>query len=177
MLQARGGGSLSWSLPQLPPSLSAWLSIGESTGLLQGTPLDVVSPSADFVVQVTNGTAQAREPFKLAVGCSEGMASACGVPDATMCVAGTRLCLSGKLGNCAASPGRPPYEADVTHCGPGCDQTCPRTTTNRCIGTCACGSEPGPCSGATPACCPGTDGRPESFNCVRHGMPTVLVSQ
>jgi hypothetical protein len=171
VLQARGNGSLSWSLPQLPPSLSAWLSIGESTGLLQGTPLDVVSPSADFVVQVTNGTSQAQEPFKLAVGCSEGAASSCGVPDPTMCVAGTRVCLSGKLGTCVASPGRPPYEADVTHCGPDCDQTCPRTTTNRCIGTCACGSETGPCSGATPACCPGTDGRPESFSCVSLQTP------
>ena len=68
VLQAHGSGSLSWSLPQLPPSLSGWLSIGESTGLLQGTPLDVVSPSADFVVQDTNGTAQPQGPFKLAVG-------------------------------------------------------------------------------------------------------------
>ena len=166
VLQAHGTGSLSWSLPQLAPSLSAWLSIGESTGLLQGTPLEVVAPSADFMVQVTNGTSLAHESFKLAVGCSEGVASACGVADPTMCVAGTRVCLSGKLGTCTASPGRPPYEADVAHCGPDCDQTCPRTTTNRCIGTCACGSETGPCSGATPACCPGTDGRPESFSCV-----------
>ena len=69
VLQARGSGSLSWSLPQLP-SRSTWLSIGESTGLLDGTPLDVVSPSVDFVVQVTNGTAQAQGPFTLAVGCS-----------------------------------------------------------------------------------------------------------
>ena len=68
VLQARGSGSLSWSLPQLPPSLSTWLSIEESTGLLEGTPLDVVSPSVDFVVQVTNGTTQAQGPFKLAVG-------------------------------------------------------------------------------------------------------------
>lgn len=81
VLQARGSGSLSWSLPQLPPSLSTWLSIGESTGLLEGTPLDVVSPSVDFVVQVTNGTAQAKGPFRLAVGCSEGTASPCGVPE------------------------------------------------------------------------------------------------
>ena len=109
VLQARGSGSLSWSLPQLPPSLSAWLSIGETTGLLHGTPLDVVAPSVDFVVQVTNGTSQAQERFTLAVGCSEGAASACGVADPTMCVAGTRLCLSGKLGTCTASPGRPPY--------------------------------------------------------------------
>jgi hypothetical protein len=166
VLQAHGSGSLSWSLPQLPASLSAWLSIGESTGLLQGTPLDVVSPSADFVVQVTNGSSQAQEPFKLAVGCLEGISTPCGVPDPTMCVAGTRVCLGGKLGTCTAAPGRPPYEADVAHCGPSCDQTCPRTTTNRCVGTCACGSEVGPCSGGTPACCPGTDGRPESFSCV-----------
>ena len=171
VLQARGSGSLSWSLPQLPPSLSGWLSIGESTGLLQGTPLDVVSPSADFVVQVTNGTSQAHEAFKLAVGCSEGAASPCGVPDPTMCVAGTRLCLSGKLGACTAAPGRPPFEADVTHCGPDCDQTCPRTSTNRCVGTCACGSEAGACSGTTPACCPGTDARPESFLCVSLQTP------
>jgi hypothetical protein len=171
VLQARGSGSLSWSLPQLPPSLSTWLSIRESTGLLEGTPLDVVSPSVDFVVQVTNGTTQAQEPFKLAVGCSEGTATPCGVPDPTMCVAGTRVCLNGKLGSCTAAPGRPPYEADVTHCGPACDLTCPRTSTNRCVGTCACGSEAGACSGATPACCPGSDGRPESFGCVSLQTP------
>src|SRR5262249_44753666 len=88
-----------------------------------------------------------------------------------MCVAGTRVCLNGKLGACTASPGHPPYEADVTHCGPGCDQTCPRTSTNRCVGTCACGSGPGACSGATPACCPGPDGRPESFICVSLQTP------
>jgi putative Ig domain-containing protein len=171
VLQAHGSGSLSWSLPQLPPSLSAWLSIGESTGLLQGTPFDVVSPSADFVVQVTNGSSQAQEPFKLAVGCHEGISTPCGVPDPTMCVAGTRVCLGGKLGTCTAAPGHPPYEADATHCGPDCDQTCPRTTTNRCVGTCACGSDAGPCSGATPACCPGADGRPESFSCVSLQSP------
>ena len=121
VLQAQGGGgSLSWSLPQLPPSLSGWLSIDESTGLLEGTPLDVVSPAADFVVQVTSGTAQAQEAFKLGVGCSEGAASPCGVPDPTMCLAGTRVCLNGRLGTCTAAPGRPPYEADLTHCGPDC---------------------------------------------------------
>ena len=125
VLQARGSGSLSWSLPQLPSSLSTWLSIGESTGLLEGTPLEVVSPSVDFVVQVTNGTTQAQGPFKLAVGCSEGAASPCGVPDPTMCVAGTRVCLNAKLGACTAAPGRPPYEADVTHCGPDCDRDVP----------------------------------------------------
>jgi len=171
VLQAHGSGALSWSLPQLPPSLSSWLSIGESTGLLQGTPLDVVSPSADFVVQVTNGTAQAKEPFRLGVGCSEGAASSCGVPDPMMCIAGTRSCLSGKLGPCTAAPGRPPYEADATHCGPDCDQTCSRTATNRCVGTCVCGGESGACSGATPACCPGADGRPESFGCVSLQTP------
>ena len=172
VLQAQGGsGSLSWSLPQLPPSFVGWLSIGESTGLLQGTPLDVVSPSADFVVQVTSGTVQAQQAFKLAVGCSEGASSACGVPDPTMCVAGTRVCLNGKLGTCTAEPGRPPYEADVTHCGPDCAQTCSRTSTNRCVGTCTCGSEAGPCSGAAPACCPGVDGRPESFSCVSLQTP------
>ncbi|RPH73030.1 MAG: hypothetical protein EHM78_00980 [Myxococcaceae bacterium] len=172
VLQAQGGGgSLSWSLPQLPPSLSGWLSIGESTGLLEGTPLDVVSPAADFVVQVTSGTAQAQEAFKLGVGCSEGAASPCGVHDPTMCLAGTRVCLNGRLGTCAAAPGRPPYEADLTHCGPDCDQTCSRTSTNRCVGTCACGSEAGPCSGGAPACCPGPDGRPESFHCVSLQTP------
>ena len=168
VLQAQGGsGSLSWSLPQRPPSL-AWLSIGESTGLLMGTPLDVVSPAADFVAQVTNGTARSQQPFKLSVGCSEGASSPCGVPDAAlaMCIAGTRVCLNGKLGACAADPGRPPYEADATHCGAGCDETCSRTSTNRCVGTCSCGSAGGPCSGATPACCPGSDGRPESYSCV-----------
>src|SRR5512138_330516 len=62
VLQAQGGGgALSWSLPQLPPALVGWLSIGESTGLLQGTPLDVVSPSADFVVQVSSGSALAQQ--------------------------------------------------------------------------------------------------------------------
>ena len=172
VLQAQGGGgSLSWSLPQLPPSLSGWLSIGESTGLLEGTPLDVVSPAADFVVQVTSGTAQAQEAFKLGVGCSEGAASPCGVPDPTMCLAGTRVCLNGRLGTCAAAPGRPPYEADLTHCGPDCDQTCSRTSTNRCVGTCTCGREAGPCSGGAPACCPGPDGRPESFHCVSLQTP------
>ena len=167
VLQARGSGSLSWSLPQLPPSLSGWLSIGESTGLLQGTPLDVVSPSADFVVQVTNGTSQAHEAFQLAVGCSEGAASPCGVPDPTMCVAGTRLCLSGKLGACTAAPGRPPFEADVTHCGPDCDQTCPRTSTNRCVGTCACGSEAGACSEPHPPAVPGPMAGPRASSASR----------
>jgi hypothetical protein len=172
VLQAQGGvGSLSWSLPQLPPSLSSWLSIGESTGLLEGTPLDVVSPAADFVVQVTDGAAQAQQTFKLGVGCSEGAASPCGVPDPTMCLAGTRVCLNGRLGTCTAAPGRPPYEADLTHCGPDCDQTCSRTSTNRCVGSCTCGSEVGPCSGSAAACCPGPDGRPESFHCVSLQTP------
>ncbi len=172
VLQAQGGsGSLSWSLPQLPPSLATWLSIGESTGLLEGRPLDVVSPSADFVVQVTNGTSRAQQAFRLGVSCSEGAASPCGVPDATMCIAGTRVCLNGRLGTCIAAPGHPPYEADTTHCGPGCDETCSRTSTNRCVGTCSCGGENGPCSGATPACCPGPDGRPESFACVSLQTP------
>lgn len=173
VLQAQGGsGALSWSLPQLPPSLG-WLSIGEGTGLLTGTPLDVVSPAADFVVQVTNGTARAQQLFKLSVGCSEGASSPCGVPDPTlaMCVAGTRVCLNGKLGTCTADFGHPPYEADVSHCGASCDQTCSRTSTNRCVGTCTCGGAGGPCSGATPACCPGSDGRPESFACVSLQTP------
>jgi len=172
LLQAHGGnGSLSWSLPQLPPSLSTWLSIGESTGLLQGTPLDLVSPAADFVVQATSGTTRAQQAFKLGVGCSEGASSPCGMPDPTRCVAGTRVCLNGTLGTCTAAPGRPPYEADATHCGPGCDETCSRTSTNRCVGTCTCGGAAGPCSGATPACCPGQDGRPESFTCVSLQTP------
>jgi len=172
VLQAQGGGgSLSWRLPQLPPSLVSWLSIGESTGLLAGRPLDVVSPSVDFVVQVTSGSSRAQQVFRLGVSCSEGEASPCGVPDATMCVAGTRVCLNGKLGACTAAPGHPPYEADATHCGPGCDETCPRTSTNRCVGTCSCGGTAGPCSGATPACCPGPDGRPESFGCVSLQTP------
>jgi len=164
---SRGSGVLSWSLPQLPPSL-LWLTVGESTGQLAGRPLDVVAPGAAFVVQVTNGSATARQPFSLAVGCQEGATSPCGVPDtvAAMCIAGSRLCLNGALGGCAADVGRPPYEADASHCGAGCDETCPRTSTNRCIGTCSCGSSGAPCGGATPACCPGNDGRPESFGCV-----------
>jgi len=172
VLQAQGGdGPLSWSLLDLPSSLAGWLSIRESTGRLEGTPLDVVTPAADFVVQVTSGTAQARHAFKLGVGCSEGDDTPCGVPDATMCVAGRRTCLHGRLGTCTAAPGNPPYEAEVTHCGPGCDETCSRTSTNRCVGTCTCGSEAGPCSGAAPACCPGQDGRPESFQCVSLQTP------
>jgi len=172
VLHAQGGsGSLSWSLPQLPPSLASWLSIGESTGLLEGTPLDVVTPSADFVVQVTTGTLHAQQPFKLGVSCSEGAASACGVPEATMCVAGTRVCLNGRLGSCTTAPGHPPYEADATHCGPNCDETCSRTSTNRCVGTCTCGAADGACSGAMPACCAGPDGRPESFTCVSLQTP------
>ncbi len=117
------------------------------------------------LAQVTNGTSTARAPFTLSVGCLEGASSPCGVPDPAqgMCVGGSRVCLGGKLGVCTPDPGRPPYEADTGHCGGGCDETCPRTSSNRCVGTCACGSSTGPCSGATPACCPGTDGRPESF--------------
>lgn len=167
VLQAQGGsGALSWSLPQLPASLVGWLSIGESTGRLEGTPLDLVTPPVDFVVQVTRGGAQAQQSFRLGVGCAEGATTACGVPDATMCIAGTRVCLNGQLGACTASPGRPPYEADAAHCGPACSEICSRTSSNRCVGTCTCGGEPGPCSGATPACCAGPDGRPESFACV-----------
>jgi len=118
----RGSGPLSWSLPQLPSSL-AWLSVGESTGRLTGKPLEVVAPSAPFVVQVTNGTATTQQAFALSVGCQEGATSPCGVPDASlaMCVAGTRVCLSGTLGSCSADVGRPPYEADARHCGQGCD--------------------------------------------------------
>ena len=172
VLQAQGGsGALSWSLPQISPSLAGWLSIGESTGLLEGRPLDVVAPSADFVVQVSSGTSHAQQTFKLRVSCSEGTTSPCGVPDATMCVAGTRVCLTGMLGACTAAPGHPPYEADVTHCGPGCDETCSRTSTNRCVGTCTCGGATGPCSGTTPACCPEPDRRPESFTCVSLQTP------
>ena len=32
-------------------------------------------------------------------------------------------------------------------------------------------ARPGACSGATPACCPGADGRPESFSCVSLQTP------
>ena len=168
----RGIGPLSWSLPQLPPSL-AWLSVGESTGRLTGKPLEVVTPAAPFVVQLTNGTATTQRGFALSVGCQEGASSPCGVPDGilAMCVAGSRACLNGALGNCAADVGRPPYEADASHCGPGCDETCSRIATNRCVGTCTCGSVGTPCGGATPACCPGTDGRPESFVCVSLQSP------
>src|SRR5215471_660490 len=168
----RGIGPLSWSLPQLPPSL-AWLSVGESTGRLTGKPLEVVTPAAPFVVQLTNGTATTQRGFALSVGCQEGASSPCGVPDAilAMCVAGSRACLNGALGNCAADVGRPPYEADASDCGPGCDETCSRIATNRCVGTCTCGSVGTPCGGATPACCPGTDGRPESFVCVSLQSP------
>jgi len=168
----RGGGALSWSLVQLPDSL-AWLSVTESTGQLTGRPIDVVSPGAAFTVQVRNGTSTARAAFVLSVSCVEGGSSPCGVPDPgqSMCVAGSRVCLGGALGSCAPDPGRPPYEADTAHCGPGCDEICPRTSTNRCVGTCACGSAAGPCSGAIPACCPGSDGRPESFACVSLQSP------
>jgi hypothetical protein len=168
----RGSGSLSWSLPQLPPSL-AWLSVGESTGRLAGTPLGVVSPAAPFVVQVTNGTATTRQPFSLSVGCQEGATSACGVPDAAlaMCVAGSRVCLNGALGSCTVDVGKPPYEADASHCGAACDETCSRITTNRCVGTCTCGDVGAPCSGAAPVCCQGVDGRPESFVCVSLQSP------
>ncbi|MGZ4560710.1 MAG: hypothetical protein ACXVXJ_07025 [Mycobacteriaceae bacterium] len=168
----RGSGSLSWSLVQLPESL-AWLTITESTGQLTGRPSDVVWPAGAFTAQVTNGTSTARAPFTLSVGCLEGASSPCGVPDPAqgMCVGGSRVCLGGKLGVCTADPGRPPYEADTGHCGAGCDETCPRTSSNRCVGTCACGNSAGPCSGATPACCSGTDGRPESFICVSLQSP------
>lgn len=173
LLQAeRGAGSLSWSLPLLPPSLS-WLSIGESSGQLMGVPLDVVSPAATFLVQVNSGTASAQRQFTLSVGCREGALSPCGVPDAAAarCVAGSRVCLNGRLGACTAEVGRPPYEADANHCGASCDETCSRTSSNRCVGTCTCGSATGPCSGATPACCPGSDGRPEGFACVSLQTP------
>ena len=117
VLQAQGGsGALSWSLPQLPASLVGWLSIGESTGRLEGTPLDLVSPSVAFVVQVTRGGAQAQQSFRLGVGCAEGVPTACGVPDATMCIAGTRVCLNGQLGACTASPGRPPSRSWALPC-------------------------------------------------------------
>src|SRR5690242_18882010 len=128
VLQAQGGsGALSWSLPQLPASLVGWLSIGESTGRLEGTPLDLVSPSP-FVVQVTSGAAQAQQSFRVGVGCAEGASTPCGVPDTTMCIAGTRVCLNGQLGSCTAAPGRPPYEADAAHCGPSCSEICSRTS-------------------------------------------------
>jgi hypothetical protein len=137
----------------------------ESTGLLEGTPLDVVA------VRWTawsghRGTTQARGPFKLAVGCSGWRARAgAGSDDVRRGHAGVPEQGSGPARR------RRPVRADVTHCGPACDLTCPRTSTNRCVGTCACGGEPGACSGATPACCPGTDGRPESFSCVSLQTP------
>ena len=173
VLQAeRGNGSLSWSLVQLPEPL-AWLAVTESTGQLSGRPIDVVAPAASFTVQVTNGTSTARAPFMLSVGCLEGASSPCGVPDPAqgMCVGGSRVCLGGKLAACTPDPGRPPYEADIAHCGAGCDETCPRTSSNRCVGTCTCGSAADPCSGATPACCSGSDGRPEGFTCVSLQSP------
>jgi hypothetical protein len=167
----RGTGSLSWSAPLLPSSLQSWLSINPDTGQLLGTPLDIVAPAAAFVVQVTNGKATARKEFSLSVGCREGVRSPCGVPDPARCVAGSRLCQGGGLRACVADVGSPPYEADSAHCGPGCDETCPRTTSNRCVGTCTCGGGTGPCSGVTPACCPGADGRPEGFVCVSLQTP------
>ncbi len=169
----RGTGTLTWSLPLLPPQLAGWLSINPDTGQLLGLPLDLVSPPESFVVQVTNGSGTAQAQFSLGVGCKEGVRSPCPVPDSSepRCLAGSRLCQAGVLGTCVADVGGPPYEGDTSHCGAGCGETCSRTSTNRCVGVCACGSAGVPCSGEAPACCPGTDGRPESFACVSLQTP------
>lgn len=173
VLQADGAqGPLSWSLPQRADALH-WLTIGESSGQLSGIPLDIVSPGASFLVRVGSGTAQAQREFSISVGCREGALSPCGVPDTgeARCVSGTRVCLNGTLGPCTADPGRPPFQADVTHCGGSCNETCSRTATNRCVGVCVCGSTGGPCTDPAAACCPGADGTADGFSCVSLQTP------
>jgi hypothetical protein len=159
-------GTVQWSLPLLPSSL-AWLSVASVSFQLGGLPLDLVAPAAVFVAQVTDGTDTARRELSLGVACREGSRTPCGVPDPAeeRCVAGSRVCLGATLGACEPDVGEPPYEADPTHCGATCNEVCPRTSANRCLGVCMCGSAGAPCEGATPACCPGSDGRPEGFAC------------
>ena len=168
----RGAGPLTWSLPVLPAELT-WLAVEPGSGRLSGVPLELVSPPAPFLVQVSNGASTTHREFSLAVGCREGTRSACGVPDPAeaRCVAGSRVCLGGALGPCEPDVGRPPYEADATHCGETCTETCSRTSTNRCVGVCTCGAGSGPCADPTPSCCPGPDGRPEGFSCVSLQTP------
>jgi hypothetical protein len=167
MLRAEGGhGPVQWSLPLLPTSL-AWLSVEAGSGRLGGLPLDLVAPPAVFVAQASDGTDTARRELSLAVACREGSRTPCGVPDpgGQRCVSGSRVCLGATLGACEPDVGEPPYEADPTHCGESCNEVCSRTAANRCVGICMCGSSGAPCDGAMPACCPGTDGRPEGYAC------------
>lgn len=167
-LEAEGAqGAVQWSLPLLPSSL-AWLSVEPGSGRLGGLPLDLVTPPAVFVAQATDGAATARRELSLAVACREGSRAPCGVPDPVgqRCVSGSRVCLGATLGACEPDVGEPPYDADPSHCGASCSEVCPRASTNRCVGTCICGSAGVPCDGATPTCCPGNDGRPEGFACV-----------
>jgi hypothetical protein len=86
-------------------------------------------------------------------------------PVGQRCVSGTRVCVGATLSACEPDVGEPPHE-DPTHCGVSCSEACPLATANHCLGTCMCGSSGAPCDGATPACCPGSDGRPEGFACV-----------
>src|SRR5215813_5305835 len=167
VLETEGAhGPVQWSLPLLPSSL-AWLSVEAGSGRLSGLPLELVAPAAAFVAQANDGRETARREFSLGVTCREGSRTPCGVPDpgARRCVAGSRVCLGATLGACEPDVGGPPYEADPTHCGATCSEVCSRTTANRCLGVCMCGSSGAPCGGATPACCPAPDGRPEGFAC------------
>jgi len=167
-LQAENArGTATWSLASLAPGLE-WLAVEPASGRLTGTPLDLVAAPTPFTVQVSDGTSTAQRGFTLSVSCREGTPSACGVPDAAqgMCVAGSRLCLDGKLEQCQPGSGRPPYQADPDHCGADCSEHCSRTATNRCVGTCVCGSAGGPCAEPAGSCCPGAGGTPETFACV-----------
>jgi hypothetical protein len=160
-------GPLSWSLPAPAPDL-AWLAIEPGSGRLVGTPLELISPPEQFAVHVTDGTSTAQRRFSLSVSCREGASFPCGVPDMDQgsCVSGTRLCTGGQFQACQAKEGRPPYQADLDHCGGGCDEHCSRKASNRCLGACLCGSTGGPCTEPAGSCCPGVDESPEGFSCV-----------
>jgi len=169
-LEASGGETpYTYGLENMPQEISSWLQLDPATGILSGRPKQVIDPSLQFTIRVTDkralGTAST---FTLAVfKClREGQQVSCYAPNTGgACMQNSLLCSNKTYGTCDPAATTAVASKSTDHCGADC-ATCPSGTSDACIdGTCKCGAST-PCAGST-SCCAGNcaDEANDPLNC------------
>jgi hypothetical protein len=169
-LQISGGETpFTYSLENVPQEISSWLQLDAATGILSGRPKQVIDPSLQFTIRVTDkralGTAST---FTLSVfKClREGQQVSCYAPNTGgACMQNSLLCSNKTYGTCDPAASSAVASKSTDHCGADC-ATCPSATSDACVdGTCQCGTN-APCTGST-SCCAGNcaDEANDPLNC------------
>lgn len=128
-----------------------WMSLDEDSGYLSGVP-DKAQANLEVKVRVTDSSASPGQSASVTlmltvVECVDATAQACYEVQDGKCLQGSRVCSSGKWGDCSDLV----HSARTDHCGPDCGQ-CDLSVSDGCyLGTCTCGDSPA-CAGGQSCC-------------------------